>query len=596
MLIVFEGIDGSGKTTVSNRVARELGKAGIPVRHVRAGGKLMSAVAEGIRQFGRDSRNLALAPWTEFLLYLARDAQQLEEAMRPGLAQGEVVIADRYLVTAEVLARFGRQFPEDRVRPVVDACRGAFTPDLIVLVDVDPYLARARRRVARILDPASRPGSRKGLSGAGLMHRMRDGYLAMAQERAERWIVVDNSNTGLKEIVSVLAQAVAAGLKDGPPAAKRLVVEAEAKGTLRRGVGLPPGPRIGLLGARRAFLEWIDLRSQAEPDLAAYFLTGLWGREIDERRLALAARAPEVLIHGTRGMGDPVSWELRRMLMERAPGGVVRSLEGIGRGGENARADGRPKPPPPMHEEDGGEPKSEMAWRIREELLEKAPLEVAASLDGHRGERAWAFRERLYARAPDRVLSTLGGDSSERAWALRERWRAEHGGADALSQPLHAKAACESIGGLGDERAWAWRKEALLASPSAALQSLWGVDDDSSWKWRDRWLERAPRSVLRTISGLDDPRAWALRRAACGFSKEALDSIVGMEQEEAWKLREDCAELWPSTVVKGLGWLLGQERTHAFVLRQVERHPDNLSLLKHVTAMTSSAMRQGIPV
>ena len=67
MFVVFEGIDGSGKTTVSNQVVERLQAAGLKVRHLRAEGKFASRVSESIRDLGRDARNLEIAPQTEFL-------------------------------------------------------------------------------------------------------------------------------------------------------------------------------------------------------------------------------------------------------------------------------------------------------------------------------------------------------------------------------------------------------------------------------------------------------------------------------------------------------------------------------------------------
>ena len=112
MFVVFEGIDGSGKTTVSNSVARKLREAGLSVEHLREGGKFSSRVTQAIREFGRDVRNLELVPEAEFFLYVTRDVQLLEEKTRPALGRADVVIADRFLYSAEVLARFGRGLPE----------------------------------------------------------------------------------------------------------------------------------------------------------------------------------------------------------------------------------------------------------------------------------------------------------------------------------------------------------------------------------------------------------------------------------------------------------------------------------------------------
>src|SRR6185295_164445 len=109
MFIVFEGIDGSGKTTISNRVAAALRARGLTVEHLREGGAFASTVTQGIRDFCRDARNLALTPRAELLMYVAREVQLADEVLKPALAHADVVIADRYFYTAEVLARAGRE-------------------------------------------------------------------------------------------------------------------------------------------------------------------------------------------------------------------------------------------------------------------------------------------------------------------------------------------------------------------------------------------------------------------------------------------------------------------------------------------------------
>src|SRR5262245_57622374 len=150
MFVVFEGIDGSGKTTVSNQVAERLRASGLKITHLRAEGKFASAVSEAIRDLGRDVRNVELAPQTEFLLYVARDVQLIEESLRPALKTSDVVLADRFLFTAEILARKGRHLSRQFTTPVLQCAAGGLAPDLVILVDVDPVLARARRKAHKI--------------------------------------------------------------------------------------------------------------------------------------------------------------------------------------------------------------------------------------------------------------------------------------------------------------------------------------------------------------------------------------------------------------------------------------------------------------
>ena len=145
MFVVFEGIDGSGKTTISNRVAKALRSRGLDVEHLREGGSFASKVTQGIRDFCRDARNMALTPRAELMLYVAREVQLAEEVLRPALERADVVIADRYFYTAQVLASAGRDMPEQDIRPIVESAAAGVWPQLAFLIDVDPSVARGRR-------------------------------------------------------------------------------------------------------------------------------------------------------------------------------------------------------------------------------------------------------------------------------------------------------------------------------------------------------------------------------------------------------------------------------------------------------------------
>ena len=555
MFVVFEGIDGSGKTTVSNRVARKLRESGRSVEHLREGGQFSSAVTQSLREFGRDARNLALTPQAELFLYVTRDVQLLDEMIRPALGRAEVVIADRYLYSAEVLSRFGRGLPEATVRPVLDAAAGGLAPDLVVLVDVDPHLARARRQVAKILTPDRRPPSRKGQAGVGMQHRFRAGYLQLAAADPDRWAVVDNEGDVEATIDRVLALIEDAA--NGVPAAlARLRAQAPAQA--------PPPSLSTPDEALELFLRWIDARAAREPQVAAYFLGGLWGRGIDERRRQLAERAPETILAGLTGLDDAVSWELREALAGSLPGRVARTLVRLGHRHPRAR-------------------------RLRAQLVGMAPVDVVASLDGIGDEEAWGLRDRIYSTAPDAVVATTGTLGDGRAWATRQRWLADKGGAAALAGYEVARIACKAITGVDDDAAWEIRKAAREAAPVAALASLALLTGERSWKWRQRWLERAPKTVFATMRSSDDARAWEMRERLCLVCKEAIDSLLALDGPGAWALRERCADVWPSTVVKSLGPLASTARGRALVERQLGRHAGSVSLLKHAAAIAVGA-------
>ncbi|HXT99344.1 MAG TPA: dTMP kinase [Polyangia bacterium] len=565
MFIAFEGIDGSGKTTLSNRVAAALRERGLTVEHAREGGWFASRVTQSIRDLCRDARNLALVPRAELLLYVAREIQLVEEVVIPALGRADVVIADRYLYTAEVLARQVRRLPETAVRRIIDDAAAGVWPDMVVLVDVDPSVARGRRKVAKLLTLEQRPASRKGLAGSGLGQRLRDGYLSLAAADPGRWIVVDNTDSDLDELVDAICDIVTKARSLGVEAAVARAHAARAGGVAAPAAGAPATAITTPEAALAAFLGWVDDRARREPTLAAYVLAGLSGAGVDERRLALAARVPRVIARGLRGLSDAVSWRLRRSLVEAAPNEVAISLMA-------QAAEATP------------------AWALRELLAEIAPVEVAASLQGLDDETAWALRELLYERVPEAVLASLALLDGPRAWQWRERWIREHGTLEtAVTGYVNARAAARSITGLDGERAWAIRRAARAAAPVPAIASLVGLSSDRAWRWRDRMLGRAPKTVLSTIAGLDDGRAWAMRVAMASNCREALDSLLGLDHPTAWDLRDTYLELWPSCAVKSMGVLVNGARGKDLLRRALELFPGNISLLKQAAGVATGS-------
>ena len=559
MFVVFEGIDGSGKTTVSNQVAERLRAEGLTVEHLREGGKFSSKVTQALREFGRDVRNLDLTPEAEFFLYVTRDVQLLEEMTRPALGRADVVIADRFLFSAEVLARFGRGLPESFVRPVLDTAARGLTPDVVVLVDIDPHIARARRRVAKVVTVDKRPPSRKGLGGVGMQHRFREGYRQLAAADPGRWVVVDNDQD-LAVSVDLVTRILSTAKRQGAAAG---IAVGRAQASKR--ASAEPAPVTVADGLAR-FLERVDRRMSREPQTAAYLLAGLFGTEVDERRRKLAPLAAETIIAGMAGLVDPLSWQLREELAGAHPARVARTLGGAARVHPRAAA-------------------------LRARLFEAAPFEVLSSLDGADDEESWSLRERALSMPGqlDAVMSSLSRLASPRAWEIRERWLAEAGGPVALESYERARLLGRALVGLDDDRAWELRKLVRESAPISALASIKFVLSERSWKWRERYLQRAPKTVFETLARVDHPRAWPMRQKMAPLVKEAIDSLNGIDAPEAWQLRNDYADIWPSTAVKSLGPLADTDAGRALVARQLGRHPENISLLKHVAAIAVGA-------
>ena len=392
----------------------------------------------------------------------------------------------------------------------------------MVLCDVDPALARARRKAAKLAAADQRPPARKGLAGVGLQHRLRRGYLDLAAACPERWAVVDNDGR-LEETVALVTELVADTQRVG---ARRSLVRFHADAEVRRArrpARLPETPADAL----EVFLERVDAYAEHEPRVAAHLLGGLAGPAVDERRRALAVRVPGAVLVGLTGQDDAASWSLRRALQPEHTRAVAATLLGLPSGNLRAEA-------------------------LRLALEDVAPTEVAMSLESVDGPEATAMRARLFERAPDAVMASLARLASAEAWSLRARWLTRRHGMLADSYPV-ALAAALSVTGLDDDRAWSLREQAQPTAPVAALASLEGVVTPVAWQWRETHLARAPKVVMATLTGVRHARAWPMRNAVAVDCKEALDSIMGLDEPEAWAMREMHADDWPSTTVKSLG-------------------------------------------
>jgi dTMP kinase len=146
--ITFEGMDGSGKTTQRLRLASRLRALGrIVLETAEPGG---TRIGTQIRRILLDSANQELSPWSELLLYFASRAQNVDEWIRPALARGEIVLADRFTDSSLVYQGYGRSLGAENVLALDRiACRG-LKPDLTLLLDIgaETSLARAHARNA----------------------------------------------------------------------------------------------------------------------------------------------------------------------------------------------------------------------------------------------------------------------------------------------------------------------------------------------------------------------------------------------------------------------------------------------------------------
>jgi len=189
--ITFEGIDGSGKSTQMQLLAERLRAEGQDVfEAVEPGG---TAIGRQIRRILLDASNQDLRPAAELLLYFASRAQNVDECILPALAAGKIVLCDRFTDSTLAYQGYARGLGEEAVLALDRiACRG-LTPDLTLLIDVDVEcgLARARKRNAR----GDAAETRMDDQSVEFHRKVREAYLALAKQHADRFRIIDGRGT-----------------------------------------------------------------------------------------------------------------------------------------------------------------------------------------------------------------------------------------------------------------------------------------------------------------------------------------------------------------------------------------------------------------
>ena len=183
MLITFEGIDGSGKSTQAARLATALAARGHAVRRVREPGG--ADLPERIRALLLDPA-LAIADRAELLLFSAARAQLVDEVVRPALAAGETVIADRFYDSTTAYQGDGRRLADPEwLDAFHQFVTGGVAPRRTYYIDVPLETAAARR--------AGQRADRMEASGEAFYARVQVAYGALAARHPERILTLDGT-------------------------------------------------------------------------------------------------------------------------------------------------------------------------------------------------------------------------------------------------------------------------------------------------------------------------------------------------------------------------------------------------------------------
>lgn len=155
-LIVFEGIEGAGKTTQLTRLATRLAAAGIGCDSFREPGG--TAIGDEIRRLLLDPAH-DVTPRAEALLFMASRAELVERALKPALAAGRIVLLDRFTLSTYAYQVAGRGLDEREVRAANVTATGGLVPELTVLLRVSPSVGEERARRRGVLDRMEASGA-----------------------------------------------------------------------------------------------------------------------------------------------------------------------------------------------------------------------------------------------------------------------------------------------------------------------------------------------------------------------------------------------------------------------------------------------------
>ena len=142
LFVVLEGPEGSGKSTLAVALAERMRQAGLDPVVVREPGG--TRAAELARSALLDPDH-PVGPVAELFFYLAARADLVQTLIRPALAEGRVVLSDRFAMSTEAYQLAGRRLPPDVVLPANRAASDGLVPDLTLILDLTPEVGSARQ-------------------------------------------------------------------------------------------------------------------------------------------------------------------------------------------------------------------------------------------------------------------------------------------------------------------------------------------------------------------------------------------------------------------------------------------------------------------
>ncbi len=202
--ITLEGPEGSGKTSHLPGLAKAVREAGFEVVVTREPGG--TPIGDEIRNTILKLENTEMHATTEILLFQSSRAQLVNQVIRPALAEGKIVICDRYADSTMAYQGYGHQTDLAQLTRIIDFATGGLTPDLTILLDLDILVGLKRR------SSDDENWNRLDAKEIEFHQRVRKGYHLMREADPERWASV-NAEQDLEKVKQDLIKVVIDRLK-----------------------------------------------------------------------------------------------------------------------------------------------------------------------------------------------------------------------------------------------------------------------------------------------------------------------------------------------------------------------------------------------
>lgn len=200
---VFEGVDGSGKSTQIAKVEAALQAKGYDVLSLREPGS--TYLSEQIRKVLLDPEN-HMDPRAEVLLFSAARAQLISEVVKPALEAGKVVISDRSFWSTLAYQGYARKMNLEELYEISQFAVGHLEPEHVFLLDIDPQLAATRRETRSGED-------RIESEGLEFQQKVRKGFLNLAHDNPNCFHVID-ANKKTEEITCLIIEKMFESLRE----------------------------------------------------------------------------------------------------------------------------------------------------------------------------------------------------------------------------------------------------------------------------------------------------------------------------------------------------------------------------------------------